>query len=148
VVRLVLSLLLLLVFQGCVTMTPAQERLYCQATTDKTLPDLHVAQVEPATAAAISFIVPGLGHLYMGEPLRALAWFVPGIVSPFIATVAAWHDAETVNHIRLAEAYRVYLASPRRDADGTESVIVYCEACGGRVRLDSHWCPTCGKKRW
>jgi TM2 domain-containing membrane protein YozV len=40
----------------------------------------------PGVAAILSFLIPGLGHLYSGNPLAALLWFVAAVVA--WATVA------------------------------------------------------------
>jgi TM2 domain-containing membrane protein YozV len=61
---------------------------------------------KPATAALLSFLIPGIGQLYNGDVLRGIFWLIitPGLwigsggflgwVCHFIAAATAHHRAE------------------------------------------------------
>jgi TM2 domain-containing membrane protein YozV len=38
-------------------------------------------------AVILSFLIPGLGHLYTGNPLSAVMWFISAVVSAVLITV-------------------------------------------------------------
>ena len=41
----------------------------------------------PGVAALLSLIIPGLGHLYTGNPISAIFWFVSTAVSAMLITL-------------------------------------------------------------
>jgi len=53
----------------------------------------HRKPVEPWLAAALSLLVPGLGQLHAGRPVRALAWFAGMLVT--MAGTIAWVLSES-----------------------------------------------------
>jgi TM2 domain-containing membrane protein YozV len=42
----------------------------------------------PGVAAVLSVLVPGLGHLYSGNPMSAVFWFVSAFISALLILVA------------------------------------------------------------
>lgn len=52
----------------------------------------------PGVAAILSLIIPGLGHLYTGNPLSALFWFI-------LAAVGWWTLALAVGFVILPIAW-------------------------------------------
>ena len=59
----------------------------------------------PGLAAVLSFLLPGLGHLYLGQPFQGLLWFgmtligyvmmiIPGLIFHLLAIWQSYNEAE------------------------------------------------------
>lgn len=64
-----------------------------------------VAGPSPGLAAVLSFLLPGLGHLYLGQPFQGLLWFgmtllgyalliIPGVIFHLLAIWQSYKEAE------------------------------------------------------
>ncbi|MCO5168352.1 MAG: TM2 domain-containing protein [Planctomycetes bacterium] len=111
-----MALSLALTFQGCMNLTPEQQRFYGLYLTDTNPSVIDAPSKNAAVATILSVILPGLGHVYLGEPGWAVAWLLLGTLTwPLGAPIAAYADTGTVNRAFVADAYQpVYMAQEAR----------------------------------
>jgi hypothetical protein len=119
----------------------------------------------PWVAAVLSFLQPGLGHVYLRAWTRAVSWFlawlavvvalvdvpVPALtVEDLLATASQLFVAvgglellpslllAAVTAFAMVDAYRLGDARGRPDADGPT-----CPACGKELDEELDFCPWC-----
>lgn len=114
---ILLTLVLTLSLQACVSLTPEQQRFYGLYLTDPEPVPLDAPSRSAGVAALLSLLIPGLGHAYLGEWGWAAAWFflLGPLTYPIGAPIAAAIDTPTVNKGLVADEYRpVYMAQEGR----------------------------------
>jgi TM2 domain-containing membrane protein YozV len=154
--RLTACLVTCLAISGCVSISIEEERYYAQYMASDRRP-LGVSEKSSVAASVLNFLLPGVGHLYLGEPGWAALHFVFGLwtwpIGGVVSAIAAGIDAEVVNKKLIAHGYMLWLGQGQQQEQqqNQQQTTVIQVVPGGAVqpvqpaqRSQTAFCAKCG----